>query len=259
VVELVIPMAGKGSRFQGSIHTDPKPLIPIHDFRMYEHVLANLVTEQVSKVVIVAQANFGMRSLLEQRHFSALEVDLEIIEIDYYTDGPAETVALTLKELDSSLPLVVANSDQYINADISKFYSALEGPGKSGVVMTMVDTDVKWSYAALDSEGHVTHIAEKEVISDFATTGIYGFSNSGLFADAYGAMKNAGARHSGEYYVGRSYYFLDRSNGPVLNFPVGDIGDIMFGLGVPEDLDRFLSHPISLESNRRAGIVFASR
>jgi NDP-sugar pyrophosphorylase family protein len=259
VVELVIPMAGRGSRFHGSSHSQPKPLIPIHGFRMYEHVLANLVTSQVSRVIIVAQGSFALRKSLDEGHFGSLGVEVSLIEIDYFTEGPAETVALALKDLNPSLPLVVGNSDQYINADISKFYAAVEEPGNSGVVMTMLDNSSKWSYAALDEMGHVNHIAEKEVISDFATTGIYGFSSSSLFADAYEAMKEAGAKASGEYYVGPSYNFLDRSKGPVFNFPVGNIGDVMFGLGVPEDLDRFLAHPISLESNKRAGALFASK
>jgi NDP-sugar pyrophosphorylase family protein len=250
LIQLVIPLAGKGSRFLESKFSQPKPLIPIHGWPMIQHVLANLVNEQVSKVVLVSRREFGLEKTISSTIAGFPGTIFQVLNLDHYTDGPAETANLAMPLLDPDQPLVIANSDQYINSDLTEFHSAVLSARYSGVVMTMEDNDPKWSYVELNSVGMVAKIVEKEVVSSFATTGVYGFGSASLFAEAYDRMRKANDRTNGEFYVGPSYNFLETNAFPILNFGVGPIGGVMFGLGVPKDLEQFLSSEVSLKSSK---------
>lgn len=248
MIQLVIPLAGKGSRFFDSKFGQPKPLIPIHGWPMIEHVLANLVNDQVSKVVLVSRRVFGLEETITSTISGFPGTTFQVLNLDHYTEGPAETANLAMPLLDFDKPLVIANSDQYVDADLTEFYAAVSSAGYSGVVMTMEDTDPKWSYVETDSAGMVKNVVEKQVVSNFATTGVYGFRTARLFTEAYERMREGNDRTGGEFYVGPSYNFLETEALPILNFKVGPIGGVMYGLGTPGDLEQFLSSKASLES-----------
>jgi dTDP-glucose pyrophosphorylase len=224
---------------------------------MIQHVLSNLVSQQVSKVVLVSRREFGLSTLIPSTIPGFPGTTFSVIDLDEYTEGPAETAFLAMPHLDPDQPLVIANSDQYINTDLTEFYSAISSTNYSGVVMTMEDSDPKWSYVELDSYGMVKKVVEKQVVSSFATTGVYGFNSASSFAMAYAQMRIANDRTNGEFYVGPSYNFLDPKGPPILNFGVGLLGGVMFGLGVPEDLEQFLSSEVSLKSAKRVEERFA--
>ena len=143
-IQLVIPMAGLGTRFTDRGYDVPKPLLGIHNLAMYRLVLANLLTDQVGRVAIVAQRAWDLSaSIAELRE--ALVLEIELIEIDYVTGGPADTVQLTECWLHPDDPVVTANSDQYVDADVRTFYAALESGDVSGALLLMEDDDPKWS------------------------------------------------------------------------------------------------------------------
>lgn len=248
MIQLVIPLAGKGSRFLESKFSQPKPLIPIHGWPMIQHVLANLVNVQVYKVVLVSRTEYGLGEIISSTTGGFPGTTFHVLNIDHFTEGPAETANLAMPLLDLDEPLVIANSDQYINTDLTEFHSAVSSGRYSGVVMTMEDNDPKWSYVELNSAGMVTRVVEKEVVSTFATTGVYGFSSATVFTEAYERMRKANDRTNGEFYVGPSYNFLETKEFPILNYGVGPIGGVMYGLGIPKDLEQFLSSEVSFKS-----------
>jgi len=244
-VQLVVPMAGLGSRFSKAGYTTTKPMLPVHQkLRMFELVIANLLHESVSKVVIVAKKEFQLKNDLKELSIS-IQKPILLIEVGYVTEGPASTVELAKSFLDLESPLVIANSDQYLDFDLTTFYEALEAGDSSGVVLTMNDNDPKWSFAELNSQGNIVKITEKVVVSAHATAGVYGFNKAKFFFDALGEMQRADERVNGEFYVGPCYNFLPETLGPVINIQMGPVGDVMFGLGTPEDYESFLKHRIS--------------
>jgi NDP-sugar pyrophosphorylase family protein len=252
-------MAGRGTRFLGSRFTAPKPLIRIHDFMMIEHVIANLLTPEVSRIVLVSQRGFELERHLEVFSSRFLNGNLSILEIDFVTNGPAETAFLAGQYLDPHSPLVIANSDQFLDTEISPFYSEVSKHSNQGVVMTMEDDNPKWSYAKVDSDNCISEIVEKVVISKFATTGVYGFSSTARFMKAFESMKANNDTHAGELFVGPAYNHLPREFGCVSNFSVGVLGDVMYGLGIPSDLEKFISSPVSLISNQKLKSLYASQ
>lgn len=250
-MHLVIPMAGLGSRFSSRGYKVPKPLLPVGKIRLFELVLANLISDSIHEITFIAPRHFQIKDDLKALG-GLLSREVSLVEIDYVTEGPASTVELALPKLDMGAPLVVANSDQYLDCSLNDFYGNVLDDRYTGAVVTMTDSDSKWSYAEVSNDGMITRIAEKEVISNYATAGVYGFRKAEYFFDGLDKMKAEGVKVNGEYYVGPVYNYLDSSSGPIKNSFVGNLNDIMFGLGTPEDYEFFLRSSLASRAEREA-------
>jgi NDP-sugar pyrophosphorylase family protein len=243
-IQLVIPMAGLGSRFSRAGYKVPKPLIEIHGIPMYQVVIGNLMHESVASLTIVCPREWGL-SLEIFKFDGTHKVKVNIVEVDELTEGPASTVWLAKPYLNPDLPVVVANSDQYIDADLSEFYDGVSRAGSSSVILCMEDSDKKWSYVRQSSEGLVEEVREKQVISNLATVGVYGFSSASVMLEAFQEMFSANDSTLGEYYVAPAYNYLIKRRHAVSVVNLGPIGTVMHGLGIPVDFELFLKKPVS--------------
>ena len=237
----MLPMAGEGNRFRAVGINTPKPLLDLGGLRMFELVLTNLVNHNVRSVTLVARKEFCLKAEIPilERKFGR---PFQVIEVDKTTGGPAESVLLAESIIETSGPVVIANSDQFVEFDVNIFYSALLGGSISGAILTMQDSDPKWSYVQIDEGGNAVRVVEKEVVSDQATVGIYGFANAGEMFSAISDMNRANDRVSGELYLAPSYNYLSRARGPVQVVDLGPVGHVMHGLGTPLDLNAFLAN-----------------
>ena len=118
------------------------------------------------------------------------------------------------------------------------------GPRADGLIMTMTADNPKWSYVKLH-DARVTEVVEKVVVSDQATVGIYNFARGSDFVAGADRMIAAGRMANGEYYVAPVYNELIDDAAEILTFNVGADGDGMYGLGIPADLEAFLTDPAS--------------
>ncbi len=249
-IQLVLPMAGEGRRFRAIGVVTPKPLLDVHGVSMFELVLMNLMSEYVVSVTLVMRREFELQervSLLSER----LSVPITTVMVDGTTCGPACSVQLTSEVLVPDLPVVVANTDQFISGDLSQLYMNLMQGNSAGVILTMEDDDPKWSYVRLDPDGNCVEVVEKQVISKEATVGVYGFAGAGKMLRAIERMKESGASVRGEYYVGPAYNFLEKDFGPIKTINLGPIRTVMYGLGIPEDLSLFLQNKANLREVER--------
>jgi NDP-sugar pyrophosphorylase family protein len=253
-IHLVLPMAGEGQRFQKEGISTPKPLIPINGFPMYQLVVSNLFDSMLERITLVARQEFELEAQSELLS-DCLGLDVSVVSVGQTTGGPADSVELALPLFDLEAPVVVANSDQWIDFPIGDFYRQLVKDNVSGNLLTMQDNDPKWSYAEIDKHGEVIRVVEKEVISSFATVGIYGFRRAVDMLNAFSKMRNSEAKVNNEYYVGPAYNFLSRTHGPVLTTDLGPFGNVMHGLGTPEDLRSFLANPISWRASQLVDAV----
>lgn len=250
-VQLVVPMAGLGKRFVEANYKILKPLIPIHGVPMVRVVVDNLMSDQIGHVVVVAQREI-VESVDLREILSHLEVPLTIVAVDKLTEGPADTVIQARQVLNDNLPLVIANSDQYVDAVLSNFYGELIKTGDLGSILTMEDDNPKWSYVELDDNGLVINVREKVVISNQATVGVYGYSSARLAWRAFSEMWRANDRTNGEFYVAPGYNYLVKEGISVTAINLGPVSTVMFGLGTPEDLETFIKHPISMKAVGKA-------
>jgi dTDP-glucose pyrophosphorylase len=247
-MQLVIPMAGLGQRFKNAGYTTLKPLLPIKDKLMISVVLNNLSDPRITKLVLVASREVG-EGLKGQKFVpkSLAHADIVFLELESLSEGPAKTVEAALGALDPLAPVVVANSDQFFLGDFSQFLDRVENAG-AGCIMTMIDTDPKWSFVRLNSKGLVSLVKEKEAISSIATVGVYGFRSANVLRRALEQMFDQDDRTNGEFYVAPAYNQIIKAGGQVEAFSVGSCSESFFGLGVPDDYEFFLKSAVSVAS-----------
>lgn len=251
MLNIVIPMAGRGSRFATAGFTDPKPLIPVHGVPMIRLVIANLAPKVPHRFIFICQREhyvaYGLDRLLPQ-----WTVDPQVVLLDGVTEGAACTVLAARDLIDNDDPLMIANSDQYIAASIDTYLDDMTQRGLDGLIMTMTANDPKWSFAATTPDGMVTRVVEKEVISEDATVGIYNFAHGRDFVAAADEMIASGERVNGEFYVAPVYNRMVAAQRRIGIFGIGTDGNGMHGLGTPPDLAAFLELPLSRQAAQEA-------
>lgn len=244
MLNIVIPMAGRGSRFAKAGYENPKPLIDVKGKPMIQVVIENLKPAQDHKFIFICQNEhveaYGLTDLL-----GGLAPGCEIVGIDGVTDGAACTVLMAKDYIDNDDPIMIANSDQYVDISIDDYLAEVDSRNLDGLIMTMKADDKKWSFAKVDNDGFVTEVKEKVVISNDATVGIYNFSKGKSFVEHAEAMIEAKELQNGEYYVAPVYNRLITKGLKIGIYDIGSEADGMYGLGIPADLDLFLSLPVS--------------
>lgn len=250
MLNIVIPMAGAGSRFVAAGYADPKPLVPLHGVPMIRLVIENLRPEQQHRFIFICQkAHIQTYDLAAKlQHWAP---GCELILLQGLTEGAACTVLCAKSLIDCDAELMIANSDQYIDTDINRYLDAMHARNLDAQIMTMKANDPKWSFIRLSDHTYVSEVVEKVVVSDEATTGIYNFKSGCDFVRAAETMIREGLRVNGEFYVAPTYNQLIREGCKVGYFNVGSEGDGMYGLGTPADLDKFTALPISKDAVAR--------
>jgi len=248
MINIVIPMAGRGSRFADAGYTIPKPMIPVHGVPMIRVVIENIRPSTPHKFIFICQAEavktFGLRERL-----ATWAPGSAVVEIDGVTDGAACTVLSAKREIDREAPLMIANSDQYVDVNIDDYLAEMDSRALDGLIMTMDADDPKWSFAALDAQNNlVTRVVEKDPISRHATVGIYNFRRGADFINGAQAMISANLRVNGEFYVAPVYDQLISDGAKIGVFNVGSEANGMYGLGIPADLELFTSMDVSLRA-----------
>jgi HAD superfamily hydrolase (TIGR01509 family) len=234
-LNVVIPMAGGGTRFKNAGYTFPKPLIEVHGKPMIQLVVENLNIEANYTFIVQKEhyEQYHLYGVLEQ-----IVPGCKIVQVDGVTDGAARTILLSKSIIDNDNPLLIVNSDQFIEWNSNEVMYAFSADKIDGGIVTFKSTHPKWSYAKLDENGFVSEVAEKNPISDNATVGIYLWKKGSDFVKYAEDMIDKNIRVNNEFYVA-----------PVFNQAVADgrkfrIKEItrMWGLGTPEDLNYYLQN-----------------
>lgn len=248
MLNIVIPMAGYGSRFADAGYTDPKPLIPVCGRPMIQLVIENITPNVPHRFIFVCQQmhieNYPLANLLH-----SVAPNCEIITIDRVTEGAACTVLLAQLLIDNANPLMIANCDQYVDVDINEYLHHLDADNLDGLIMTMTANHPKWSYLRFDDNNNVCEVVEKQVVSDEATVGIYNYRYGYLFVKAALKMIERNERVNNEFYVAPVYNVMIAENKKIGFYNIGSEGKRMYGLGIPEDLASFK------EANKLAKLV----
>lgn len=244
MLNIVIPMAGRGSRFAEAGYKDPKPLISVCGKPMIQVVVENLTPQCAHRFIFICQNQHIKDYGLEQKLKSYAQ-NVEIIGIDGITEGQVCTVLKAKELINNDDPLMTANSDQYIDFDINDYLKDMDDRKLDGLIMTMKADDPKWSYARTDMDGLVTETAEKKVISTDATVGIFNFRRGKDLVRAAERMIADNIRVNNEFYTCPCYNYLIQEGHKIGVYGIGEEYNGMYGLGIPKDLEFFLKHPVS--------------
>lgn len=229
---ILIPMAGNGSRFFNAGYKDPKPLIDVNGKPMIQRVVENIGIP--GNYIFMVQAEHYKKYNLE-KVLTSLSPGCKIVQVDGVTDGAARTALLAKQHIDNQRPLVIANSDQLLDWDSSEFMSQLLEIGADGNMALFLANEDKWSYAKIKNN-RIIEVAEKVVISNNASTGVYGWSKGSDYVRYAEQMIEKNIRVNNEFYICPVYNEAIKDNKIILPMFV----DSMHGLGTPEDLDKFL-------------------
>lgn len=244
MLNIVIPMAGLGSRFSKAGYKKPKPLIDVHDVPMIKVVIDNLTPSCSHRFIFICQREHLQQFDLE-RLLKIWAPNCLVIGIDGVTDGAACTVLCAEEFINSRDSLMIANCDQFVDVNIDDYLDLMDAKSYDGLIMTMVASDPKWSFVGFDDAGRVNCVIEKEVISNEATVGIYNFKFGSDFVSAAKQMIALDERVNGEFYVAPVYNKLISNHSKIGIYNIGEERSGMYGLGIPEDLEFFISNSIS--------------
>lgn len=237
MLNIVVPMAGRGSRFANAGYKLPKPLIDVNGHPMIEVVTQNIRPKCEHRFIYIClQEHIETYDL--PHVLSRIAPGSVIVPVCEVTEGAACTVLLAERYINNSDALMIANSDQYVDIDINDYLSAMQE--NDGLIMTMTASDPKWSFIKYDEQGYVTMIREKEVISDEATVGIYNYKHGADFVKYAKQMIQKNVRVNNEFYVAPVYNEMVESGKKLVSFNIGSENNGMYGLGTPEDLSFFL-------------------
>jgi HAD superfamily hydrolase (TIGR01509 family) len=227
---ILIPMAGAGSRFEKAGYTFPKPMIEINGKPMIQVVVDNLGFDANYIYVVKKEhyENFNLKNFL-----NIITPGCKIVIADHLTEGAACTTLLAKDHIDNDNPLIIANSDQFIEWNPIDFYYKMIEMKADGGIVTFRSTHPKWSFAKLNEHGNVIRVAEKDPISDNATCGIYYYKKGSEYVKYAQQMISKNIRVRNEFYVCPIFneYILDKKK-----IKTYDIKK-MWGLSTPEDLD----------------------
>ena len=234
-LNVLIPMAGAGSRFEQAGYTFPKPLIDVKGKPMIQVVVENL-NIKANYIFIVQKSHrekYNLDTLL-----NLITPECKIVEVEGVTEGAAVTALMAKEYINNDSPLFFANSDQFVEWDSNEFMYKMNETQADGGIVTFRATHPKWSFAKIDENGLVTEVAEKNPISDIATVGYYYWKHGSDFVKYAEQMIEKNIRVNNEFYVC-----------PVFNQAVEDCKQIrtfdvegMWGLGTPEDLNYYLEN-----------------
>lgn len=228
-INVLIPMAGAGSRFTKAGYDLPKPLIDVGGKPMIHRVVDSLSFD-ANYMFIIQKEHYEKYDLVNVLNHIA--DPSHIFVIDGMTDGAARTTLAAVNAINNDTPLIIANSDQLVAWDSSEFVKLVKD---NHAVAVFKDNDPKWSYAQINN-GVVTEVAEKRVISDYATTGIYGWKTGADYVKYAEQMIDKDIRTNNEFYIAPVYNEAILNGDIVLPYFVEE----MHGIGTPEDLELYL-------------------
>jgi HAD superfamily hydrolase (TIGR01509 family) len=234
-LNVLIPMAGSGSRFAQAGYTFPKPLIDVKGVPMIQLVVDNLNFDSPHTFIVQKshREKYNLDSML-----SLISPKCNIVEVNGITEGAACTTLLAKDIINNDNPLIIANSDQYVEWITADFMYKMQEQDSDAGILTFKSTHPKWSFVKVNDYGMVTEIAEKNPISDIATVGIYYWKRGSDYVKYAEQMIEKNIRVNNEFYVCPVFNEAIKDGKKIKIFNI----EKMWGIGTPEDLNFYLKN-----------------
>jgi dTDP-glucose pyrophosphorylase len=242
MTNVIVPMAGAGSRFFEAGYDKPKFLLDVLGSLMIEKAVWTCGIG--GRYIYVVQAEHNRKyNLSELLPTITPTLDVVVLEVDGPTEGAVSTALIAKEYIDNDDLLVICNSDQIVEWDPNSFLLDVgEGRDLDGCIPVFTSSDPKWSYVKTDEEGNVTEVAEKDPISDQASVGIYYWRYGSDFVKYAEQMIEKNIRVNNEFYVCPVYNEAIKDGKKIGTYAV----DKMVGLGTPEDLENYVKSQTDL-------------
>ncbi len=238
MVNIVIPMAGRASRFNGSSYKFPKPLIEVlPEIRMIELVLRYLTPAAQHRFIFICRDEHVKVFKLETLFLSKIE-DFVIATTSQITEGPACSALLAEPWINNNDELLIAYCDDYLNIDINHFLEFNRKRNADGGLLLYRSDNPRDSFAVMDADGVILETAEKKVISLYGTAGLYYFKQGKEFVRSAQRMIQRGRRAAGEFFVCPVYNEMIEDGKTVVGHEIPAEANLK--MGTPKDLEMFI-------------------
>ena len=236
-MNVLIPMAGEGSRFEKVGYNLPKPLIDVKGKPMIQ-VASESLNLEARFIYVVRKSHrekYDLDALLNM-----ISPNCKIVEVEGVTEGAACTTLLAKELIDNKNPLILTNSDHFIEWNSIEFMHKMDSGKYDGGILCFPATHPKWSFAKSDEAGIITEVAEKNPISNHATAGVYYWAKGSDYVKFAEKMIEKNVRVNNEFYVCPVFNEAIEEGKKIFNFQIP--ADNMWGLGTPEDLKYFIDN-----------------
>ena len=181
-VNIVIPMAGAGSRFK-ELSKIPKPLIEIKGLPFFYYSAKSLTKYfDYSKLIFIGLKNHNKDNILVNK-IKSLFPDAVIKLLDKTPNGAVLTSREAIELIDNDYPVIFNDCDHiFYSEELEQSKNQLKN--FEGFILTFNSDSSIYSYLIKDKNGNVIGTREKEVISSEAIAGVYGFKNIKIFQKA---------------------------------------------------------------------------
>jgi NDP-sugar pyrophosphorylase family protein len=231
-LNIVMPMAGLGSRFRDAGYKSPKPLIDVLGRPMYAWATESLPLDKSTRLIFILLASQPecpeLTRDIQQRYAKHSPIVVTVPEL---TAGQAITVLRAKEFIANDEPLLIHNADTAFDVDHSWVEKAWNDR-MDGALLVFNSNEKRWSFSRENAAGLVDEVREKEVISPWASTGTYWFRHGAEFVRLAESRLTTGRREAAEYYVGPLYNDMIANGARVKNYPIRRL----MCFGTPEDL-----------------------
>ena len=232
-MNIVIPMAGLGTRFFNEGFTLPKPLIETNGKTLIEHSISTLGV-QGKYIFITRKYNNPEHNVLLTKRLNEIQPNSIEIQLNEPTKGATETALAAKQYINNNEPLIITNCDQITDWDASKFNEFISNPTIEGVIVTYPSTNPKNSFAIVEDD-QVVKLVEKKAVSDIALIGVHYWREGYMFVETaemlLGDFEEEGRP---ECYISETYNYLLYKGANIKNYHIS--ANEYIPLGTPYDL-----------------------
>lgn len=241
-MNIIIPMAGLGSRFTQAGYDIPKPLIQVDGKTLIRHSIESLNIPDTHYIFVARRyenEDWNRQLAAEIRKLNISSRDL--IQLDEVTSGSVETALIgykLIRELQGEKgELIITNCDQYLDWDSNEFLRTAEKA--AGAVVTYPSTNPKNSFCRSDKDGNIVEFVEKKAISNDALVGVHYWKKASDFEkSAQKLMKDFKRKQRPECYISETYNYMLQDTDKVVQYQLGP--NRYWSLGTPEDVKKFV-------------------
>lgn len=241
-MKIVIPMAGRGSRFAKIGVTTPKPLIEVFGKTFIQWSIEGMRHTfpgiKDSDFIFICHADHERDHHISEKIKAIVGPGAAVLFTSVVTEGAACTVLLAKELINNDEDMLVVDSDHFVVClalDRAREDARREGWG--GIIPTIEQTAPHYSYVRLNEDRDVVETREKQVISTHAAV-MYYFTKGAYFISAAEAMIAKNIRYNNEFYMCPVYNELIADGKTIRTVPV----EIALHLGTPEELKYFEGH-----------------
>lgn len=242
-MNIVIPIAGYGTRFAQKGYETFKPFIRVKGIPLLEYAISSLKLKGTYHIITRPLEQHYMDEIREI--FDRYGVHGHILTIFNPTQGAAETCLFAERIVPNNQPLVITNCDQYSPWNPVPFETLIDREDVDAAVTTfdhgdiVVGKDSPYSFVELNEKGEAVRFAEKLAISEHALNGIHYWKRAQDFFDSARELLADNSVQQ-EKYVSLTFNYMLKGGKKILTHRMQP-GEF-YALGTPAEVEKNLSH-----------------